>query len=110
MNNVDAVFLAAEALVYTHTVVDTIINAALYYGPGILLTAAVTAAWKTGRRILNGFYQRIDDRATRRYYTVVAARLNRVADNTDQIIADAGERLADQLRNQLYATGTEGEK
>ncbi|MGH3585714.1 MAG: hypothetical protein ACRDQ0_05280 [Pseudonocardia sp.] len=110
MNTLDSLFLAAEVLHANYTVADYLINAALHYGPGVILTAGVVTAWRASRWTLARYYQWADDRADRRHYATVAHRLHQVADNTDQIITAAGQHLAEQLRTQLYANDLEEEK
>ncbi|WP_327335922.1 hypothetical protein OG384_04605 [Streptomyces sp. NBC_01324] len=110
MNTLDALLASGQALIANHTAVDHTINAGLLYGPGVLATAAAVTAWRTTRWAVARCNQWKTDRADRRYYTAVAARLNTVADNTDRLIAQAGDRLAEQLLQQIYANDTEGEK
>ncbi|WP_405699143.1 hypothetical protein OG209_05455 [Streptomyces sp. NBC_01383] len=110
MNNLDALLAGGQLLIANHTAVDHTINAALLYGPGVLATAGAVTAWRCCRWAITRYEQRKSDRADRRHYTAVATRLNTVADNTDRIITDAGDRLADQLLPQIYANDTEGEK
>lgn len=109
MNQIDALLAGGHALIANHTAVDTLINAGLLYGPGVLATAAAVTAWRGGRRVLGRAHRRADERA-RRKYTAVATRLHQVADNTDRIINAAGDQLANQLLHQIYANDThEGE-
>lgn len=111
MNNLDALLAGGQVLIANHTAVDHAINAGLLYGPGVLATAAAVTAWRTCRWAVARSNQWKGDRADRRYYTAVAARLNTVADNTDRIITQAGDRLAAQLRQQIYANDTrEGDR
>lgn len=67
--------------------IDTLLAAALYYGPGALATAAVATAWCTCRWAVRRYEQWLQDRADRRAYTARAFRLCRVADNADAIAA-----------------------
>ncbi|MDX3328833.1 hypothetical protein PV405_29935 [Streptomyces sp. ME02-6979-3A] len=93
MNTLDSLFLAAEVLHANYTVADHLINAGLHYGPGILLTAGLTVAWRTWQRA-RGWHH---DRADRRHYTAVAFRLNRVADQADTVLDQCEEELLEQL-------------
>lgn len=110
MNNLDALLAGGQLLIANHDAVDHAINAGLLYGPGVLLVAGTVCAWRTCRWVITRYEQRKSDRADRRHYTAVAARLLQVADNTDRIIAQAGDRLADQLLPQIYANDTEGNR
>lgn len=111
MSNLDALILAAGLLSANHTAADHLIDAALYYGPGVVFTALATAAWHTLRRALDHYHQWADQRAERRHQAATAYRLATVTHNTDRIITAAGQHLAEQLRHQLYANDThEGEK
>ncbi|MEU8623242.1 hypothetical protein [Streptomyces sp. NPDC048669] len=110
MNNLDMLLAGGQVLIANHTVVDHCINAGLLYGPGVALTAGALTARRICWWAIDRHKQRKTDRADRRHYTAVAARLNTVADNTDRIIAQAGDRLADQLLPQIYANDTEGNR
>ncbi|MFJ8923913.1 hypothetical protein ACIREK_31100 [Streptomyces sp. NPDC102415] len=83
MSTLDAMFLAAGVLHTNATIADHLINAGLHYGPGILLTASLTVAWRTWQRARDWHH----DRAERRHYTALAFRLNRVADRADAFLA-----------------------
>lgn len=111
MNNLDALLAGGQALTVNHGAVDFCINTGLLYGPGVVLTAAVVATWRAAWWGIDRCDQWKADRANRRRYTAVATRLNQVADNTNRIIATAGQHLAEQLLQQIYANDThEGEK
>lgn len=110
MNQIDALIAGAQALTANHTAVDLCINTGLLYGPGVLLTAASVATWRAAWWGIHRHDQWRADRADRRHYTATATRLHQVADNTDRIIAAAGDQLADQLLHRIYANDThEGE-
>lgn len=85
--NIDTLLAAGQAAATVHTAADQVIDAALYYGPGGLVTAAVAAAWCTCRWAVRRYDQLLQDRADRRAYTARAYRLCRVADNADAISA-----------------------
>lgn len=111
MTNLDALLAGGQALTANHDAVDYLINTCLLYGPGAVLTAAAIATWRAAWWAIDRCDQWKTDRANHRHYTATAARLNKVADNTDRIIADAGDHLAEQLDQQIYANDThEGEK
>lgn len=104
MSNLDTLLLAAGLLSANHTAADQLIDAGLYYGPGVVLTALTAAGWHTLRRTLDHYHQWANNRADRRHQAAITHRLNTVAENTDQIIAAAGQHLADQLLHQIYDT------
>ncbi|MYR36309.1 hypothetical protein GTX14_04470 [Streptomyces sp. SID4944] len=85
--SLDTLLAASQAVATIHTIVDGFINAALYYGPGVLATAAVAATWRTSRWASHRYDQLAQDRADRREYTARAYRLCRVADNADAVTA-----------------------
>ena len=109
MSNLDSLLLAAQLLSANHAAGNQLINAALYYGPGVLATGVAVGAVRTIRWTLGRYHRWADDRAERRRQAAVTHRLNTVAENTDRIIRDAGQHLADQLLRQIYDT-REGEK
>lgn len=85
---------------------DTLLNTAITYGPGLTLAAAAytirhSCHWAADRR---------RDRAETRRYQATATRLHTVADRTDQIIADAGNQLAKQLRHHIDGHTQQGEQ
>ncbi|NEB42326.1 hypothetical protein [Streptomyces sp. SID14515] len=104
MTDLDTVFAAGQALAAVHTAVDQVIDAALFYGPGTLLTAAVVVAWRAGRWTVTQVDQWLQDRADRREYTARAHRLCRVADNADAVTALPEIDLITYLDNKLAAT------
>ncbi|MFG3136059.1 hypothetical protein ACGFZA_07530 [Streptomyces sp. NPDC048211] len=111
MSTLDALLAGGQALTVNHGAVDYCINTALLYGPGVVLTAAVVATWRAAWWVIDRCDQWRSDRADRRRYTAVAARLHQVADNTDRLIATAGDELAEQLLQQIYANDTrEGDR
>ncbi|MEU0160151.1 hypothetical protein ABZ154_15255 [Streptomyces sp. NPDC006261] len=85
--NIDTFLAAGQAAATVHTAVDQVIDAALYYGPGVLAAAAVAAAWCTCRWAVHRYEQWLQDRADRREYTARAYRLCRVADSADAFLA-----------------------
>ncbi|WP_097930955.1 MULTISPECIES: hypothetical protein [unclassified Streptomyces] len=91
MTNFDTFLAAGQALAAVHGAVDQTINAALYYGPGVLATAAAVTAWRTGQWTLRRYDQLLQDRADRRTYTARAFRLHQVADRADAYLANEGE-------------------
>ncbi|MFD5208465.1 hypothetical protein ACFWNF_16245 [Streptomyces anulatus] len=94
---------AGQAAATVHTTVDRVIDAALYYGPGALATAAVATAWCTCRWAVRRYDQLLQDRADRRAYTARAFRLCRVADNADAISALTEIDLITYLDNKYAA-------
>lgn len=70
--NLDTLLAAGQAAATVHTAVDRAIDAALYYGPGALATAAVAAAWCACRWAVRRYEQLLQDRADRRAYTARA--------------------------------------
>ncbi|WP_406144939.1 hypothetical protein [Streptomyces anulatus] len=104
MSDLDTFLAAGQALAAVHGAVDQTINAALYYGPGVLAAAAVVAAWRTGQWALRRYDQWLQDQADRREYTARAFRLCRVADNTDAVIALGDNTVNEYLDNKLAAT------
>ncbi|MFE9855517.1 hypothetical protein [Streptomyces sp. NPDC005780] len=99
MTNLDALLAAGHALTANHTAVDRLINGGLYYGPGMLLTAVGATAWYGARRIA----ERVRDRADNRRYAATAARLHRVADRADAVMAMPENLVTARLENH-YAT------
>lgn len=113
MTDIDTILAAGQALTATHTAVDQVIDAALYYGPGALLTAAVCTAWRTGQWALTRYDQHLQDRADRRKYTARAARLHQVARSADAYLAMPPALINARLEAQYAATpdlATEGEE
>lgn len=113
MTNLDALLAGGQALIANHTAVDHLINGALYYGPGLFLAALAVCSWRAYRRITDRIQQHRDDQADRRHYAATAARLHRVADVTDAVMAMPPELLIAQLDAKYDATpdhATEGEK
>lgn len=107
MSHLDT-FLAA-ATGHAHTTADLLLDTALYYGPGVLATAAMTAAWHTCRWAVDRHHQRAD----RRYYTARAFRLNQVADRADAFLAMPDDLITARLEAHYAATpnlATEGEE
>ncbi|MEU0355689.1 hypothetical protein [Streptomyces cyaneofuscatus] len=85
--SIDTLLAAGQAAATVHTAVDRVIDAALYYGPGVLATAAIVIAWCACRWAVRRYDQLVQDRADRRAYTARAYRLCRVADKADAITA-----------------------
>ncbi|MFE3678787.1 hypothetical protein [Streptomyces griseus] len=104
MNGLDTVFAAGQAVAAVHTAVDQAINAALYYGPGVLVAAAAYTAWRTGQWTVRRYDQLVQDRADRRECTARAFRLCRVADNADAVLALGDNTVNEYLDNKLAAT------
>lgn len=88
---------------------DALIDTGLYYGPGVLLTAAVFAAGHGFIRAADRTHRLIDDRAARRQYAAVAARWRQVETNADVYIAQAGDQLADRVLQQIHTNDTHEE-
>ncbi|MFJ2568896.1 hypothetical protein ACIOYT_00550 [Streptomyces halstedii] len=113
MTDLDTILAAGQALAAVHGAVDQTINAALYYGPGVLATAAAYTAWRTGQWTVRRYDQLVHDRADRREYTARAYRLCRVADNTDAVLALGDNTVTQYLDSKLAATpdlANEGEE
>ncbi|MEV7654596.1 hypothetical protein AB0O39_10540 [Streptomyces anulatus] len=102
--SLDTILAAGQALAAVHTAVDQTINAALYYGPGVLVTAAAVAAWRTGQWTLRRSDQWLHDRAERREYTARAYRLCRVAEQADAFLAMPPTLVNARLEAHLAAT------
>ena len=105
MNTLDTLFLAGGLLHANATAADHLINAGLYYGPGLLLTAVAV----TGRRFARWGVDRYEDRLDRRYYAAVAYRLNRVADRADTVLAQDDDDINAYLEA-LYNTPAHASK
>ncbi|MEI5032472.1 hypothetical protein RB201_04535 [Streptomyces sp. S1A(2023)] len=112
MTDLDTILAAGQALAAVHGAVDQTINAGLYYGPGVLATAAAVAAWRTGQWALRRYDQLLQDRADRREYTARAHRLSRAADNADAVVALTDDDLIQYLDNKYTAAdlANEGEE
>jgi hypothetical protein len=95
VSDLDNLVVAGQLLVANHTAVDRLIDSAFYYGPGVILTAVVVAAWRGGRWAVRRVEQAVNDRAVRRGYTARAARLNTVAERADRVL-----NLPDEYVNQ----------
>ncbi|MDQ0694285.1 hypothetical protein [Streptomyces sp. W4I9-2] len=110
--SLDTVLAAGQALAAVHGAVDQTINAALYYGPGVLATAAIVTAWRTGQWALRRYDQWLHDRADRREYTARAYRLHQVADNANAVTALTDDDLIQYLDNKYAAAdlANEGEE
>ncbi|MFD3741095.1 hypothetical protein [Streptomyces sp. NPDC058629] len=110
--NIDTLLAAGQAAATVHTAVDQLIDAALYYGPGVLAAAAVAAAWCACRWAVRRYEQLVQDRADRREYTARAYRLCRVADNADAVTALTEIDLITYLDNKYAAAdlANEGEE
>ncbi|MCX5138361.1 hypothetical protein [Streptomyces sp. NBC_00338] len=103
MNTLDAFVAGGQALTVNHTAVDYCINTGLLYGPGVALTAAAVASWRTGRWVLNRIHHRIEEQA-RRDYTARAARLHQVADRADAFLAMPEDLVTARLEAHYSAT------
>ncbi|WP_432008668.1 hypothetical protein [Streptomyces bacillaris] len=104
MTDLDTLLAAGQAVATVHTIIDGLINAAHYYGPGVLATIAVAAAWRTSRWASRRYDQLAQDRADRREYTARAYRLCRVADNADAFLAMPPALVNSRLEAQLATT------
>lgn len=102
--SLDTILAAYQALTAVHGAVDQTINAALYYGPGVLATTAVVAAWRAGQWAVRRYDQLLQDRADRREYTARAARLHQVADRADAYLAMPDTLINARLEAQYNAT------
>ncbi|MFE7237245.1 hypothetical protein [Streptomyces sp. NPDC057580] len=109
MTNLDVILAGGQVLVANHTVIDRLINTGLYYGPGVVLTTAVIAAGRGFLWAADRTHQLIDNRAARREYAAVTARWDQVDSNANTYIAQAGDQLAERLRQQIYANDTHEE-
>lgn len=113
MSDLDTLLAAGQALAAVHGAIDQTINAALFYGPGVLATAATVAAWRTGQWALRRYDQLLQDRADRRDYTARAARLHQVADRADAYLAMPETLINARLEAQYNAAAdlaNEGEE
>ena len=99
MSTLDALFLAGGVLHANATAADHVINAGLYYGPGLLLATVAVTGWRGLRWCIN----RHQDRADRRYYAAVAYRLNRVWDEANTVLNQDDDEINDYLEA-LYNT------
>lgn len=88
---------------------DALIDTGLYYGPGVLLTAAVFAAGHGFIWVADRTHQLIDNRAARREYAAVANRWRQVESNANAYIAAAGDQLADRVLQQIHTNETHEE-
>ncbi|KFK87795.1 hypothetical protein IX27_18015 [Streptomyces sp. JS01] len=105
MKDLDTIPAAGQALAAVHTAVDQVINAALFYGPGVLALTGAVAAFRACAWAADRYHQLLRDRADRRAYTARAFRLCRVADNTDAVMAGTpADDLTRYLDNKLAAT------
>ncbi|MEU9611826.1 hypothetical protein AB0D56_09775 [Streptomyces sp. NPDC048209] len=104
MSTLDALFLAGGLLHANATAADHVINAGLYYGPGLLLATVAVTGWRGLRWCIN----RHQDRADRRY-AAVAYRLNRVADRADTVLNQDDDEISDYLEA-LYNTPAHASK
>ncbi|WP_330449660.1 hypothetical protein [Streptomyces anulatus] len=112
MNGLDAFLAAGQALAAVHGAVDQTINATLYYGPGVLATAAAVAAWRTGQWAVRRYDQWLQDRADRAYYAARNLRDSRIAYIADAVTAMPTRHLIADL-NAKYAAAdlaNEGEE
>lgn len=104
MTDLDTLLAAGQAVATVHTIVDGFINAALYYGPGVLATIAVAAAWRTSRWAARRYDQWMQDRTDRREYTARAARLHQVARSADAYLNMPEALVNARLEAQLATT------
>lgn len=111
--SLDTILAAGQALAAVHGAVDQTINAALFYGPGVLATAVAYTAWRTGQWTVRRYDQLLHDRADRRAHTARAARLHQVADRADAYLAMPDTLINARLEAQYTATSdlaNEGEE
>ncbi|MBH0241622.1 hypothetical protein I3W98_00770 [Streptomyces cavourensis] len=111
--SIDTLLAAGQTVATVHTIIDGLINAALYYGPGVLATIAVAAAWRTSRWASRRYDQLAQDRADRREYTARAARLHQVARSADAYLTMPPALINARLEAQYNATpdlANEGEE
>ncbi|MFD3638266.1 hypothetical protein [Streptomyces griseus] len=104
MNGLDTVFAAGQAVAAVHTAVDQAINAALFYGPGVLALTATIAAFRAFAWAADRYHRLVQDRADRREFTARAFRLCRVADSADAVMAIPADDLITYLDSKLAAT------
>ncbi|MFE2973300.1 hypothetical protein [Streptomyces sp. NPDC059258] len=102
--NLDTLLAAGQAVAAVHTAVDQVINAALFYGPGVLALTAAVVAFRVCAWAADQYHQLLQDRADRRTYTARAYRLCRVADNADTVLALGDNTVNEYLDNKLAAT------
>ncbi|WP_089117062.1 hypothetical protein [Streptomyces sp. SS07] len=111
--SLDTILAAGQAVAAAHTAVAQVINAALFYGPGVLALTAAVAAFRACAWAADRYHQLLQDRADRRIYTARAFRLCRVADNANAVMANPTDDLNEYLDNKLAATpdlANEGEE
>ncbi|CAM5262961.1 hypothetical protein [Streptomyces badius] len=104
MSDLDTILAAGQAVAAVHGAVDQVINAALFYGPGVLALTATVAAFRVCAWAADRYHQAVQDRADRREYTARAFRLCRVADSADAVMANPTDDLNRYLDNKLAAT------
>ncbi|MCQ1575448.1 hypothetical protein [Streptomyces parvus] len=102
--SLDTILAAGQALAAVHTAVDQVINAALFYGPGVLALTATVAAFRVCAWAADRYHQLVQERADRRAYTARAFRLCRVADSADAVMTIPADDLNRYLDNKLAAT------
>ncbi|MBT2429401.1 hypothetical protein J7F02_28245 [Streptomyces sp. ISL-112] len=102
--SIDTLLAAGQAAAGVHTAVDRVIDAALYYGPGVLVTAVVIAVWCACRWAVRRYEHLLQDRADRREYAARAYRLCRVADNADAFLAMPPALINARLEAHLATT------
>ncbi|MFI7329296.1 hypothetical protein ACIBQ3_32255 [Streptomyces rubiginosohelvolus] len=111
--SIDTLLAAGQALAAVHTAVDQVINAALFYGPGVLALTATIAAFRVCAWAADRYHQAVQDRADRRAYTARAFRLCRVADSADAVMALGDNTVNEYLDNKYDTTpdlANEGEE
>lgn len=99
MSTLDALFLAGGMLHANATAADHVINAGLYYGPGLAVAAGLLSAHRAWQRACDWRH----DRAARRHYAAVAFRLNRVADRAEVVLDQDKDELLTHLEAQYNA-------
>lgn len=92
--SIDTLLAAGQALAAVHTAVDQVINAALFYGPGVLAFTAAVAAFRACAWAADRYHQLLQDRADRRAYTARA----------DAVMTIPADDLNRYLDNKLAAT------
>ncbi|MFJ3601849.1 hypothetical protein ACIPVA_03540 [Streptomyces anulatus] len=112
MSDLDTFLAAGQALAAVHGAVDQTVNAALYYGPGVLATAAAVAAWRTGQWAVRRYYQWLHDRADRAYYAGRNLRDSRIEYIAEAVTAMPTHHLIADLNAKYAATdlANEGEE
>jgi hypothetical protein len=112
VTDLDTLLAVGQTLAAVHGAIDQTINAGLYYGPGVLATAAVVTAWRTGQWALRRYEQLAQDRADRTYYAARNLRDSRIEYIADAVTAMPTHHLIADLNAKYTAAdlANEGEE